>query len=158
MDSQTNSNASVSRGIEIFTSRVFDAPRDVVFSAFANPAHLVKWWGPNGFTNTIARFEFRPGGAWHIVMHAPNGTNYDNASEFIEVIKPERIVFQHLEPVHRFQMTMIYEDVAPARTRLTWRMMLERSVENEKLKQFLADANEQNFDRLESYIKRLQSR
>jgi hypothetical protein len=74
------------------------------------------------------------------------------------VIKPERIVFQHLEPVHRFQMTMIYEDVAPARTRLTWRMMLERSVENEKLQQFLADANEQNFDRLQSYMKRLQSR
>ena len=96
-------------GTEIVNSRVFDAPADAVFDAFADPALLARWWGPNGFRNTIHEFDLRPGGAWRLVMHAPDGTDYANVSRFITVERPKRILFDHLEPAHRFRLTMEFD-------------------------------------------------
>src|SRR6188472_804340 len=93
--------------IGIVNTRVFAVPRERLFEAFSNPDHLVHWWGPKGFTNTFHEFDPRPGGAWRFVMHGPDGAEYQIEKEFIEVVKPERIVLQHLEEVHRFRMTMI---------------------------------------------------
>src|SRR6476620_4232000 len=95
---------------EIVSSRVFDAPRERVFEAFSNPKHVMHWWGPNGFTNTIHEFEPRVGGRWRLTMHAPSGARYENESEFVEVVKPERVVYNHLEPIHRFQMRMDFAE------------------------------------------------
>ena len=141
-------------GIEIVSTRIFDAPRAAVFGAFEDPALLARWWGPNGFTDTIQQFDFRPGGRWRHVMHGPDGKDYANTSEFVEVTKPERVMFDHLEPVHRFRMIMTYEALAATRTRLTWRMVFPRSEQNEQLRTFLADANQQNFDRLAAVLVR----
>ena len=60
----------------IIGSRLLDAPRELVFSAFTDPKHLAQWWGPNGFTTTTHSFEFRPGGVWRFVMHGPDGRDY----------------------------------------------------------------------------------
>ena len=136
---------------EIVSARVLAAPRAVVFAAFADPAQLAQWWGPDGFTNTIREFDLRPGGRWRFTMHAPDGTDYGNECEFAEVVRPERIVFQHLEPVHRFQMTMTFAEEGGA-TRLNWRMVFESASEVAKLKNFIAAANEQNFDRLAAHL------
>lgn len=145
-------------GIEIVTTRVFDAPRETVFEAFADPAQLAQWWGPNKFRNTIHTFELRPGGTWRLTMHGPDGVNYENTSEFLEVARPDQIVFQHLQPMHRFVTAMTYADASPGRTQLTWRMTLERSAENERLRSFLVDANEQNFDRLAAHLQQNQGK
>ena len=132
---------------EIVSTRVLAAPRERVFEAFSDPTRLARWWGPKGFTNTFDEFDLRPGGAWRFVMHGPDGSAYRNASEFIEIVSPERIVFQHLEPMHRFQMTMTFVPEGD-RTRLTWRMRFESAAEVERIKAFIPAANEQNFDRL----------
>ena len=155
MNPKSNSTSSTTTGLEIVTIRLLDAPRKTVFAAFENPEHLARWWGPNGFTNTIKEFDFRPGGAWRLVMLGPDGTEYDNTAEFLEVIKPEKIVYDHLGPMHRFQMTMLFEGASNHKTKLTWRMVFERSPENEKLRQFISDANEQNFDRLAAYLEKM---
>jgi uncharacterized protein YndB with AHSA1/START domain len=76
------------------------------FGAFSDPSVLAKWWGPKGFTSTIEEFDLRPGGAWRLVMHGPDGTDSHNVSGFVEVVPAERVVYDHLEPVHRFRMTM----------------------------------------------------
>ena len=60
----------------IVTTRVFDAPRELVFEAWTNPKHLVQWWGPHGFTTTIRAIDVRPGGVWRFVMHGPDGVDY----------------------------------------------------------------------------------
>jgi hypothetical protein len=73
-----------------------------------------------------------------------------NASDFLEVVKPERIVFVHLRPVHKFQTTMTFVDHS-GKTEITWRMVFE-SAQPAKLMAFFAEANEQNFDRLEGYL------
>lgn len=132
---------------EIVSSRVFDVPRADVFAAFRDPVRLARWWGPNGFTNTIHIFDLRPGGRWRLTMHGPNGTDFDNESLFLEVVEPSRVVFQHLEPVHRFQMTITLDDEA-GKTRLTWRMLFAEADECVRVKAFIGPANEQNFDRL----------
>ena len=132
---------------EIVSTRVLDAPREVVFRAFGDPRMLARWWGPKGFTNTFHEFDLRPGGAWRFVMHGPDGTDYHNATDFIEVVRPERIVFRHLKPMHRFQMTMTFAEEA-GKTRLTWRMRFDSAAELERVKGFVPAANEQNFDRL----------
>ena len=138
---------------DIVTTRTFDAARERVFHAFANPKELAHWWGPHGFTNTIREFDFRPGGAWRLTMHGPDGAAYDNESRFLAIETPARIVFEHLQPMHWFEMTMTFADAPAGKTVLTWRMSFERTPENEKLRSFLTTANEQNFDRLEAHLR-----
>jgi uncharacterized protein YndB with AHSA1/START domain len=108
----------------IIGTRVFDAPRDLVFSAWTNPRHLAQWWGPNGFTTTTHSFEFRPGGVWRFVMHGPDGRDYQNRITFDEIMPPERIVYRHsggddVEPV-QFTQTVTFEDLGNGQTRMTW--------------------------------------
>jgi uncharacterized protein YndB with AHSA1/START domain len=138
---------------QVVTTRVFDVPSERMFRAFSDPQQLALWWGPDGFTNTITKFEFRPGGAWHLTMHGPDGTDYHNESEFVEIEESRRIVYWHLRPMHRFQMSCDYEDVGCGRTRLTWRMLFDTVEECERVKQFVVPANEQNFDRLAAHLK-----
>ncbi len=105
--------------------------RSRVFQAFGNPNELKHWWGPTGFTNTIQEFDLRPGGVWRLVMHGFDGTDYHNESVFTEVVTPERVVFEHREPVHRFRMTMTFLEQG-GKTRLTWCMRFESKEEFEK--------------------------
>jgi uncharacterized protein YndB with AHSA1/START domain len=149
LDEQLAKMAAESR--EIVSARVFAAPRESVFNAFADPARLPRWWGPKGFTNTIHQFDLKPGGRCRLTMHGPNGADYHNEKEFTEVVKPERIVFQHLEPMHRFQMTMLFAEEG-GKTRLTWRMLFESAAEASRLRSFISEANEQNFDRLAAHL------
>jgi uncharacterized protein YndB with AHSA1/START domain len=78
---------------EIVISRVFAAPRELVWEAWTNPVHVMQWWGPRGFTTTIDEMDVRVGGVWRHTMHGPDGTDYPSHSVFTEVVKPERIVF-----------------------------------------------------------------
>jgi uncharacterized protein YndB with AHSA1/START domain len=80
---------------EIVISRVVDAPRELVWKAWTDPEHVAKWWGPNGFTTSIEIMDFRPGGVWKLTMHGPDGASYPNKSVFVEIVEPERIVFNH---------------------------------------------------------------
>jgi uncharacterized protein YndB with AHSA1/START domain len=80
-------------------------------------------------------------------MRGPNGTEYPNESRFLEVAPPTRVVFEHLGPMHRYWMTMEFGP-AEGGARLTWHMRFESVAEHARLKEFIAAANEQNFDRL----------
>jgi uncharacterized protein YndB with AHSA1/START domain len=139
---------------EIATTRVLHAPRALVFQAFTDPAHLARWWGPAGFTSTFDVFDARPGGAWRFVMHGPDGTDFKNESVFVELVKPERIVFRHLKPMHVFELTITLA-ADGKKTRLGWRMRFETAAECEQVKAFAVAANEQNLDRLEAELSRM---
>jgi uncharacterized protein YndB with AHSA1/START domain len=136
---------------EIVSTRLLDAPRELVFRAFSEQEHLAQWWGPEGFTNTFYEFDFKPRGTWRFVMRGPNGHEFENESVFVEIVSPERIVFRHLEPVHGFQMTMLLDE-QDGKTHLTWRMLFDDADEYERVKAFVIPANEQNFDRLEAQL------
>jgi uncharacterized protein YndB with AHSA1/START domain len=69
---------------ELVLSRVFDAPREVVYRAWTAPEAIGAWFGPNGFRTTVQEMDVRPGGVWRCVMHAPNGVDYPNLAVFDE--------------------------------------------------------------------------
>jgi uncharacterized protein YndB with AHSA1/START domain len=80
-------------GEEFVIEREFAAPRELVFKAWTDPKHLAQWWGPRGFTNPVCDWDPKPGRKIHVVMRAPNGTDYPMGGEFREVKPPERLVF-----------------------------------------------------------------
>ncbi|GLH71339.1 hypothetical protein GETHPA_28720 [Geothrix rubra] len=78
---------------ELLLNRLLDAPRERVFEAWTDPAHLQKWWGPEAFCNPRCEWESRAGGGIHVDMRGPDGTVYPMGGEVVEVVPPERIVF-----------------------------------------------------------------
>lgn len=80
---------------EITITRMFDAPRELVFDAFTDVKHIGNWWGPNGFTTTIQEMNVKVGGKWVYVMHGPDGKDYPNWVKYHEVIRPEKLVYDH---------------------------------------------------------------
>lgn len=131
---------------DIVSTRVFDAPRERVFAAFADPVRLARWWGPSGFKNTFHEFEFHPAGNWRFIMHGPDGVDYPNHSVFRSIDPPVRIVLDHMS-APRFRMTIVLAQEA-ARTRITWTQHFESAQLRDQVAQFAVLANEQNFDRL----------
>ena len=146
----------------IIGSRVFDAPRALVFSAFTDPKHLAQWWGPIGFTTTTHAFDFRPGGVWRFVMHGPDGHDYQNRVTYDEIVPPERIVYRHgggddVEPV-QFKTTVTFEDLG-SKTRVLWHGQFPSAEERTRvIKEYGADKGlAQTMERLAEHVAALAS-
>lgn len=84
-------------------------------------------------------------------MHGLDGTDYPNHSVFDEIVAPERIVFQHLDAMHEFQMTIHFEERG-GKTQITWRMLHPTIEKCQQVKEFVIPANEQNLDKLEAEL------
>jgi len=90
---ERNSSGAAANERTVVITRVFDAPRELVFKAWTDAKHLAQWWGPKGFTNPICEVDARPGGNLRIVMRAPDGAEHPMTGVFREVTAPERLVF-----------------------------------------------------------------
>jgi uncharacterized protein YndB with AHSA1/START domain len=132
---------------EFLHARLIDAPRERVYRAFAQPAHLAQWWGPDGFSSTFETFDLRVDGQWRFVMHGPDGTDYPNEMVFRELAAPERVVLEHLGPVHHFFLTITLTAEA-GKTRVGWRQVFDTAEHREAIAQWVHPANEQNLSRL----------
>ena len=142
----------------IIGTRVYDAPRELVFAAFTDPKHLAQWWGPNGFTTTTSAFDLRPGGVWRFVMHGPDGRDHQNRITFDEVVPPARLIYRHaggedVEPV-QFNQTLTFEDLGNGKTRLTWHGRFPTAEERARvIKEYGADKGlVQTMARLAEYL------
>src|SRR5258708_10949545 len=80
-------------GREVHLSRIYDAPRELVFKMWTDPKHLAQWWGPDGFTTTTHEIDVRPAGVWRFIMPAPDGRGYSNSIVYIWVAPPERLAY-----------------------------------------------------------------
>ena len=120
----TTSAAARTAAAELVISRVFDAPRSLVFKAWTEPEHLARWWGPKGFTLVDCEMDVRPGGAWFRRMRSPEGAEYIKRGIYREIAAPERLVFTYVNEDAdgtlgpETMVTVTFEDVG-ARTRLT---------------------------------------
>jgi hypothetical protein len=135
VSAKADSSAGALSDREIVTTRVINAPRELVFKAWTDPDHLVHWWGPKGFTNTFHEFDMRPGGIWRFVMHGPDGVDYKNKSVL-------------------FQVTATFAEQA-GKTKLTFQILFETAAECAKVKVYAVESNEQNFDRLEAQLSKM---
>lgn len=112
---------------EIVMSRVFEAPRALVFRMWTEPEHLVKWFGPKGFTCKTHEVNLREGGRWRFDMHAPNGTVYPNRVQYLEIVPNERIVYDHDsdkedDPI-RFRVTITFDEQSDGKTVVMMRQL-----------------------------------
>ncbi len=78
---------------DLVITRVFDAPRRLVFEAWTKAEHVSRWFAPRPLTMPSCEVDFRPGGVFRFVMHSPDGTDYPFEGAFREIVPPERIVF-----------------------------------------------------------------
>ena len=151
---------------EIAATRVFDAPREVVFKMWTDPKHIGQWWGPNGFTTTTFSMDVKPGGVWRYVMTGPDGREYRNKVTFVEIVEPQRIVYKHggdrgpedrdVEPVN-FQVTTTFEPEGADKTRLTMRMVFPSAAAKDFTveKYGAIEGQRQTLDRLARYVAKL---
>ncbi len=79
--------------LDLVIERRLDAPRDLVWKAWATPDELAKWWCPKPWTAGVASLDLKPGGAFHVIMNGPDGERYDNPGSFLAVQPKEKIVF-----------------------------------------------------------------
>ena len=144
----------MSNNNEIHSSRVLNSPLNTVYDAFANPAHLKNWWGPNGFTNTIHEFDLRPNGKWLLTMHGPEKGNYENSSIF-QIVEPQVRVAWKRASQPLFDMEVAFEAISESQTKISFRMTFATEEECDKLRRFVVPNNEENFDRLEVELEKM---
>ncbi|PJZ49979.1 SRPBCC family protein [Leptospira saintgironsiae] len=140
-------------GKEIIGIKTFDAPRELVWDAWTDPKHVAIWWGPNGFTNTIHEMSVKPGGIWRFIMHGPDGVDYPNRIEFIEVVKPEKLVYDHGDDSNpkQFHVTVLFEEEG-SKTKLTMRSRFPSEEDVKNVADFALDGLRETLGRLENFL------
>jgi len=132
------------------TSRKIPVLPEVIFEAFRNPEKLAKWWGPSGFSNTFNQFQFKPGGKWSFVMHGPDGVNYTNESEFIDIVTNEKVVIRHHSQPN-FTLTVTLTGLGEG-TLVYWNQEFDSDEIAKNVAHIVEPANEQNLDRLTAEV------
>lgn len=94
MGAKKNDPAVTGADREIVISRVFDAPRELVWQAWTDPKHIMQWWGPQGFHNESCATDLHVGGNFRLEMRAPDGNVYPCIGTFREIVKHDRIVYE----------------------------------------------------------------
>jgi uncharacterized protein YndB with AHSA1/START domain len=78
---------------ELIQTRVFDAPRKLVFQVYTDAETIPQWWGPRYLTTVVEKMEVKPGGTWRFIQRSPDGKEYAFRGEYREVVTPEKIVY-----------------------------------------------------------------
>jgi uncharacterized protein YndB with AHSA1/START domain len=132
-------------------SREVPASPQAIYEAFRNPEMLVRWWGPEGFTNTFNVFQFEKGGKWSFVMHGPDGKSYPNENEFAELVNGSKVVMRHIsEP--KFILTVNLQPSTQGSV-VTWVQEFENEQVAKNIAHIVEPSNEQNLDRLTAVIR-----
>jgi len=132
----TNNTANETERMVI--TRIFDAPRELVWKAWTDPQYVMQWWGPKGFTAPVCKIDFRVGGKFLCCMRSPDGQEGWNAGEYHEIVPYERIVssmyfsdsdgnkidpaqlgIEH-EAIEDARDVTLFEDLGDGRTKLTF--------------------------------------
>lgn len=145
-------------GREIRLTRTLNAPVDLVWEVWSSPEHIAQWWGPNGFTNTISKMDMQPGGEWNLVMHGPDGTDYDNRCIFREVVQNKKIVYEHVN-WPKFVGTVEFE-AQGEQTELTWYMQFESEEEFIQVvkKHGAVEGQKENVIKMDAYLQKMKQR
>jgi uncharacterized protein YndB with AHSA1/START domain len=162
----TNDPAAQATDRELVITRIFDAPRDLVWRAWTDARHLTQWWGPRGFTTRVEALDLRPGGAWRYVMIGLDGTEYPVKGVFLEIIPLQRIVTtdefdEGFEQVIKADLprgivtTAVFEDLG-GKTRLTLRIAHASAEDRRRHEEMGVIAGwNSSFDCLDEHLKKM---
>lgn len=139
----------------ISLTRVYDAPLHAVWDAWTIPEEVAQWWGPRGFTLTTHSHDLRTGGHWHYTMHGPDGTDYENTTQYLEVVPHQRMIYDHGGHRDRpplFRVTALFTE-RNGRTRLDMSMAFATPEIASDMRGFIKKAGgEATWDRLAEYL------
>ena len=144
---------------EILMTRVFDAPRELVFEAHSTPEHMKEWWGPRGFTMPVCEMDFRPGGAYRFVQRGPDGEEYAFRGEFREIVRPEKIVwtFEFEGMPGNVSVDTLTLEEEDGRTTLIARSVFDTVEQRDGMLQSgMESGAAETYDRLEEYLQKRQ--
>ncbi|TDK67557.1 SRPBCC family protein [Sapientia aquatica] len=114
-------------------TRIFDAPRELVWKAWTDPKLVMQWWGPKGFTSPACKIDFRVGGQYLYCMRSPDGWEGWSGGEYTEIIAPEKIASvlfyanEHgkLEPADNNDVevrdVVTFEDIGNGQTKMVFK-------------------------------------
>jgi uncharacterized protein YndB with AHSA1/START domain len=137
---------------EVLITRVFNAPRRLVFEALTKPEHVKRWYGPRVLTLVVCEIDFRPGGTWRYVLRAPDGSEHGFTGVYREIVPPERIVstenYEAMMPGHEMLVTVTLEE-NDGRTTLKSRIVyLSKADRDGHLQSGMESGMQETFDRL----------
>jgi uncharacterized protein YndB with AHSA1/START domain len=125
-------SATLEAGPELVITRIFDAPPSLVFKAWTQPEHMVRWLGPTNFSASAVRIDLRPGGAWSAVITSPEGKSHGMAGIYREIAPPERLAFTFAwdeEEAQQMLIALTFRE-RDGKTEMTFRQTGFRSVES----------------------------
>jgi uncharacterized protein YndB with AHSA1/START domain len=140
-------SGTATQSSDFVISRVFDAPRDLVWKAFTEPERMKEWWGPKGFKVIASKMDLRPGGIYHYGMKGPDGSTMWGKFVFREIVAPQRLIFTNsfsdeaggitrhpMAPTWPLQMlsTFTFEDEPGGKTKVTIRWLALNPTEEER--------------------------
>jgi uncharacterized protein YndB with AHSA1/START domain len=153
---------------ELVITRVFDAPRGLVWKAWTEPERVKRWWGPKGFTAPFCKIDLQVGGVFHYCMRSPEGKDYWNTGIYREIVEPDRIVYTdsfadekgNIVPASHYGMssdfplqmlvTVTFEEHEGGKTKLTlWHVGIPSGVDHDGAQQ----GWNESFDKLTEVLK-----
>lgn len=138
---------------------MLDAPRDLVWEVWTTPEHIKEWWGPNGFSLTTKSMNVEPGSTWDSIMHGW-GKDFVSKVEYVEVKKPSFLSYIHFGESEDYDFTVsVLFDEVEGKTLLTMKSVFKSKAIIEELNRKVnaIEGSKQTLNRLENYIKQLQS-
>jgi uncharacterized protein YndB with AHSA1/START domain len=148
---EENQVATDSAERELVITRVFEAPRALVFKAWTQPERVMRWFGPKGFTTPLFEGDLRPGGAWRARMRSPQGQEYPQHGVVREIVEPERFAFTLVwddQPDHEMLVTVTFAE-REGKTGMAFRQGLFESIESRDSHR---EGWTESFDRLDDYL------
>lgn len=140
---------------EIAITRIYDAPVEAVWDAWTDANQVAEWWGPRGFTLTTHSKDLRAGGHWTYTMHGPDGIDYPNKTQYLEVEEYTKLVYDHGGNDDRpplFRVTVLFSDIE-GKTRMDMTMALPSAEQAQQMHEFIKQANGYStWDRLAEYL------
>jgi uncharacterized protein YndB with AHSA1/START domain len=138
---------------QLVMARNLAAPRERVFDAFTDRAHIGQWWGPNGFATTVDEMEVRPGGVWRFTMQGADGAGYRNQVRYTAVERPARLCYEHGDDASPHFTTEVLFEEQGSGTRVTLRVFCKTAAQLEEMKQAGAEeGGNQTLERLDRYL------
>lgn len=149
--------AAKNKSNEIKITRIYDAPVKLVWDAWVDPKQVAQWWGPRGFTLTTFSKDVRTGGHWNYTMHGPDGVDYRNITQYLEVEKYSRLVYDHganeTQPP-LFRVTVDFTEVK-GKTKMEMSMALATPEAAEETRKFIKKAGgNATWDRLAEFLEK----
>ena len=140
---------------EIHITRIYEAPVELVWDAWTDPAQTAQWWGPRGFSLTTRSKDVRVGGNWDYTMHGPDGVDYPNKTLYHEVEKYKKLVYDHGGSDDRppmFRVSVLFSST-DGKTTMDMTMTLPTPEEAEQIRKFVKQAGDNaTWDRLAEYL------